>query len=250
MDLTNRVLAVGVSLLGIFVVLVVILLAWGAPDESIGRIADLAGYLDDHNSTGAKLIVTFGGLIFVLLATIVIILEVAPPETGSVKVVKVGSGNASIGTDEIGQRLEEELRAVPQLAGVQATVVSRGRKAEVQLDLYVSSDADLTTTTEEACRRARELVEQRMGVELDCQPKARLHYRELQVARPPASASSPFGQSSAPARTGAAPASSTVQQPSSGMSPVAPSAGAGSPGLTASPHEAGETSQEDRPAGA
>ena len=56
MDQTNRVLIVSVALLWIFIVFLIILLAWGAPDESIDRLGDLAGYLDDHNGTAAKLI--------------------------------------------------------------------------------------------------------------------------------------------------------------------------------------------------
>jgi hypothetical protein len=220
MDLTNRILAVGVALLWIFLILVVILLAWGAPDQSIDRIADLAGYLEDHNSTGAKLVVTFGGLVLVLLGVIVVLLEVAPPETGDVAVASVGSGDVRIGTDEISQRLQEELRVVPHVSGIQATVVGRGRKAEVKLDLYVSPEADLAATTDEACRRARELLEGRMGVELDSPPKALVHYRELEVR----------------ARTG----------------PAAPQPGlaSASPGpSTEQSHEAASTTHEDRPAG-
>ena len=51
MDQTNRVLIVGAALLWIFALLVIILLAWGSPDESIEQLADLAGYLEDHNDT-------------------------------------------------------------------------------------------------------------------------------------------------------------------------------------------------------
>jgi len=43
MDVTNRIAAVVVSLLLMFVAFLVIMLAWGAPDESINRLADLKG---------------------------------------------------------------------------------------------------------------------------------------------------------------------------------------------------------------
>jgi len=235
MDLTNRTLIIGGALIWIFVVLVVILLAWGAPDESIQRLADLAGYLDDHNTGATKAIITLGGLILITLAAVVIVIEVAPPEkTGSVRVQRVGAGQASIGTDEIVQRLEEQLRTIPQLTGVQANVIARGRKAEVQLDLYVGADTDLTAVSEDACRAARELVEQRMGVELDCSPKARIHYRELYVARAAAPAVAPA--TSQPTFTTPAPA--PFQPP-----------GASQPSTSESSHEASERTQQDRPAG-
>lgn len=237
MDQTNRVFIVSVALLWIFIVFLIILLAWGAPDESIDRLGDLAGYLDDHNSTATKLIVTFGGLILALLGAIVLIYEVAPPETGSVKVEKVGGGDVRIGTDEIVQRLEEELRSIPQLSGVQAVVQARGRKAEINLDLYVTAEADLATTSEEACRRARELVEERMGVALDCQPRAQVHYRELRVA---------------PASGVSAPTISERPAPKASSTPWSqePLTAAASPSAAESAHEASETSPEDPAAGA
>jgi hypothetical protein len=267
MDVTNRVLIIGAALLWIFVIFVVILLAWGAPDDSIIRIQDLGGYLEDHNNTAAKMIITLGGLIFALLALMIIIIELAPPESGQLAVTKVGSGEARIGTDEIALRLEEELRQVPQLMQVQAAVIGRGSKAEVKLDLHVAPQADLALVAEEACHRAQQLVEGRMGVALTGQPKAELHYRELQVTRdeaPPAPASTiaeasavtaPGGQQSSytgwerlPAQqsAGGAPGQASQPQPGgSGLGPVTP------PGPTTGPtHDISETASDDRPAGA
>jgi hypothetical protein len=184
MDLTNRALIIGYALLLILLASIVIFLAWGAPDQSIERLSDLAGYLDDHNNNAAKVLVTLGGLIVVLIGLLVIIYEVLPPETGSVRLQHVSNGQADIAVEEVVQRLESELRALPQLADAQATITGRGRKAEVNLDLYVTPDADLASTSEEACRVARELMEGRMGLQLDGQPRAQVHYRELRVGGP------------------------------------------------------------------
>lgn len=238
MDLTNRILIVSVALLWIFVIFIVILLAWGAPDQSIERLGDLTGYLEDHNTTGAKLIITFGGLILALLAVVVIIFEVAPPETGSLRVAKIGTGEARIGTDEIGHRLEEELRALPQVNQVQVSVLARGQKAEVNLDLHVTAEADLAATTEEACRRARQLIEERMGVALMRPPQAQLHYRELRVAQ--AQEASPPAHSDWPLTTPPPASPSPQESPPTANPPIA----------TESTDETSETSQEDRPAGA
>lgn len=208
MDVTNRTIIVGGALIGIFLVFLVMLLAWYVPDESINRLGDLSGYLDDHNNTGSKLIITLGGMILVLLAGLVIVFELAPPESGSVRAAKAGSGTVRIGTDEVVQQLEGELRGMPQLSGIEAAVAARGRKAEVKLDLYVGADADIASTTEEAVRRTRELVEGRMGVELDCAPQVQIHYRELRVARPPSPA-----VSSAPAPGPAASSNQPSHEP-------------------------------------
>jgi hypothetical protein len=273
MDVTNRVLIIGASLLWIFVIFLIILLAWGAPDDSIARIVDLGGYLEDHNTDAAKLIITFSGLIFALLALMIIVIELSPPESGQLAVTKVGSGEARIGTDEIALRVEEDLRAVPQLMQVQATVIGRGQKAEVRLNLQVGPQADLALVAEEACHRAQQLVEGRMGVALTGPPKAELHYRELQVARgepapAPAAAEAAATPSTAPQQpqtsgyTGwerlpsqqPSPPEQPAQQPSPPEQPSQQPAGPGpfAPPTTSSgpPHDISETPSEDRPAGA
>ncbi|MEX0786902.1 MAG: hypothetical protein WD939_09715 [Dehalococcoidia bacterium] len=238
-DLTNRIMSVGVAFLWIFIVIVVILLAWGAPDQSIERLSDFAGYLDDHNTTEAKLIITFGGLILILLATIVVIFEVAPPEGGDTVKVQTAGGDARIGTDEVVRRLHEELSTIPSLREVEATVRSRGQKAEVSLKLQVAAEADLSATSEEACRRARALIEERMGVALTGPPEAELHYRELQVghaALPPSSAPPPVAP--------AAPTSSSAP-PDPRDADAAPTATAEQPA-----HDSPEPTREDQPTGA
>ena len=238
MDLTNRILIIGGALLWIFVVIMVILLAWGAPDDSIERIADFAGYLEDHNDEAGKLVLTFGAAILVLLAAIIVIIEVAPPETKSLRVANVGAGEARIPTDEVAHLIEEELRLVPQLNGVTANVQARGEKADVNLDLHVGPEADIAATTDEACRRTSELLAQRIGVALAHPPRAQLHYKELRVSRkqapsrPPASGAPPQG------------AQAASQQP--GTSP-----GTSSPVATTEPtDEESKTTSEDRPPGA
>ena len=242
MDETNRVSAVVLSLLLIFVALLVILLAWATPDESIDRIADLAGYLNDHNEPATQMLVTLGALIFALIGLTVIIFELAPPQTGSVKIAQVGAGDVRIGTDEIARRLEDELRAVPCLRGIEAHVSSRGSRAEVKLNLFVDTEADVAQTAGEAIQLTRDIVETRMGVELESPPRAEVHYRE----------------DSADKRTIVAPVSAPVSTPS--WQPAADPTDniasramppgdqrASDPG---SIHEASSTAQQDRTPGA
>jgi hypothetical protein len=197
MDQTNRAIIVTAALLFIFVIFVVIMLAWGSPDSTIDRIYRLADYLTEHNNQETKLIITFGGFILALGALLLIIYEMTPPQSGSLR-VEVGSGDARISTEEIALRVENEIRAMPQVQDVQATVGGRGSKAEVNLALHVQPQADLAQTAGEACARVRDLIENKMGVGLLSEPKAELHYRELQVVRGP-NAAGPVSESPAPA---------------------------------------------------
>ena len=262
-DLTNRILTVGVALVSIFLIFLVILLAWGAPDESIDWVFDLANYLEDHNNTEAKLIITFGGAILMLLATLLIIFEVVPPESNALNVAKAGSGDVQISTEEVVRRLEEELQLLPQVSQARATILGRGKKAEVHLNLHVTADADLAATADEASQRARALMEDRMGLELARPPQTEIQYRELRVGQhveaapgavtatpePPPAVSPP-----APAEKPAAPAEqpsppTATPEPRTATSPD-PEASQPPPAIESMRDETTETAEEDRPAGA
>lgn len=209
-DLTNRIMAVAFALFWIFAVLLIILLVWSSPDESITRISDLAGYLDDHNTTEAKLIITFGGIILILLATLLILFELVPAESNNLKIQQVGGGDVEISAEEAVLRVEEELRLVPQVDQVQAKIVGKGKKAEVSLTLHVAADANLANTADEAVSRATLFLEEKMGIQLAKPPSAEIHYRELRVgAQPPVSR--PASVAEAPAPTPA-----TEQPPAAG----------------------------------
>ena len=280
-DLTNRILTVGVALLSIFLIFLVILLAWGAPDESIDWVFDLANYLEDHNNTEAKLIITFGGVILMLLATLLVILEVVPPERNALTVTKAGAGDVQIGTEEVVRRLEEELQLLPQVSQARATILGRGKKAEVHLNLHVTADADLAATADEASQRARALMEDRMGLELARPPQTEIQYRELRVGQrveaapgattatpePPPAVSPPTSESpdpppivAAPAEKPAAPAEEpspptatnapAVESPPEPDANPEPEASQPPPAIESMRDETTETAEEDRPAGA
>ena len=74
--------------------------------------------------------------------------------------------NNEIYTESIKEvrRLEEELQLLPQVSQARATVLGRGKKAEVHLSLHVTADAELAPTADEASQRARALMEDRMGL--------------------------------------------------------------------------------------
>jgi heme/copper-type cytochrome/quinol oxidase subunit 1 len=186
-DLTNRIMALAFAFLWIFAIFIVILLVWSSPDESINRIRDLAGYLDDHNNTETQLVITFGGVILILVAVLLIIFELVPQESKSLKIQQIRSGGVEISTEEVILKLEDGLRALPQIEDAQATIVGRGKKAEVDLSLHVTPDANLTSTADAACQRVSDLLENQMGIALAKAPSAEVHYRELQVSSNPVS---------------------------------------------------------------
>jgi hypothetical protein len=180
-DQVNRFVIVVIALLVIFASLVVVMLAWGAPEQSIDQLRDFAGFLDDNTTREGQIIVSLLAAVIVLLMLTVIILEITPSPTQRMRVRSITSGEVSITTPEMAERIEQEVRAVPHVAEASAIVAARGKRAEVALELHVDSGADLALTADEACRRTQALVVQGMGIRLAKPPRARLHYRELRL---------------------------------------------------------------------
>ncbi len=181
LDQINRAAITTVALLVAFGALLLVLLTWGAADGSIGRVEEFAGYLNDHNTRAAKMILSLGAVVVVLLMLSIIILEVTPSPTQKMRVRNVTSGDVQLTTTEIAARIEHEAQQVSHVASCRAIVSSRGQNLVVVLELEVDAGADLAKTADEACRLAHELVEQRMGLVLAERPRARLHYRELRL---------------------------------------------------------------------
>lgn len=184
MNAVNRVLIVIGALLLVFLAFTFIVLVWGAPEESIRRLQEFADWLDEHRSTGAKLIATLSALVMALLAAAIIVLELSPSSTATVRVASGDRGVATISTDAIAERVQREVEQTPHVVASSARVIGRRRAVEVELDLDVDAYANLRETAMDACERARAVVQDVMGVALAAPPRARLHYRELRVGGP------------------------------------------------------------------
>lgn len=182
LEQTNRFLVVLGALIVVFAALLAVLFAWGAPDETINRIADFSGYLRRHNDRETKTIISLAAAVVILLMLTAIVIEMTPSPTQKMRVRSMKSGEAVITTSQIAQRINADVTQIPHIAECAATVAARGKKVEVVLDLHVDAGANLSQTADEACRRAHTLVEQQLGIEMATIPRARLHYRELRLS--------------------------------------------------------------------
>lgn len=181
LDQLNRFGVLILAILAIFAALLVVLLAWGDPGGAIDRIEDFTSYLRDHETRSAKVVVSLGATVVVLLMLAVIVVEVTPPATRKMRLRNVRSGDAMLTTKQIAARVEQEVRAVSHITGCTAMVAARGKRIELVLDLHVDPVASLAETADDACRAAQHLIEQDMGIELAQPPRARMHYRELRL---------------------------------------------------------------------
>lgn len=194
LDQVNRAVISITALVVAFAALMLMLLAWGAADSAIGRLEDFTGYLDDHSTDQAKVVVTLGAVVVVLLMLSVLILELTPSPTQKMRARNVRAGEAIITTTEIAARIDDEVRHIEHVADCRAIVAARGKGVDVVLDLQVAAAADLARAADEACRRTHELVEERMSVQLAQLPRARLRYRELRLGEHAATSDAPTHQ--------------------------------------------------------
>jgi hypothetical protein len=183
MDLANRLIIVLLALLLMFAVACVILFAWAAAPESVERLSDFVQFLDDHaEDDGSRVILTLGGAVVALLALVVVIAELTPPQTERVPVRDVKAGDALLSTDAIAQRLQQEVSTVPHVTHTKAMVAAHGSGVEVDLELHVDPETNLALTSEEACRAVENLLSNRLSVEMARPPRLNLRYSELRLA--------------------------------------------------------------------
>jgi hypothetical protein len=191
MDQVNRFAVSIAALVVAFIAMLAVLLAWGASDGTIGRIEDFASYLRDHDGNDGKIVVSLLALFIVLIMATVMIIELTPSPIQRMRLKNVTSGEGTLTTTDIADRIEEEVRAVEHVAWSKATVAAHGKKIEVVLDLHVDAAAELARTADEACRRTHVLVEEKMGIGLTKRPRARIHYRELRLGGASSAAAAP-----------------------------------------------------------
>jgi uncharacterized alkaline shock family protein YloU len=112
-----------------------------------------------------------GGLAFTLLIWVccaaILWLEVRRPKAKTIRVQKVSGGEAELTTDSIANRLEYNIDQLADVIKVKSTI-SAGRKGvRVDLQLETSPEIEVPMKTEEVQQLTKDVVENRMGLQLD-----------------------------------------------------------------------------------
>lgn len=177
MDAFNRGFIVTLAAIWITLMALVILVTWAADAETIDRLGDLVRYLDDHTDNASKLILTLGVSSLIVLCLIVIVAELTPGgPSADIRLEGVTGATAVLSTEDINQRIEQEVTALPQIRESKASVTARDRGLAVALNLVLGPDANVPEATEEACRVAQETIEQKIGVALVGLPTVQIKF--------------------------------------------------------------------------
>lgn len=179
MNLLNRIILAVLCLALAAGAISIIVLAWAIPEDSIDSLNDAVRWLERNNDNPEKLLLTAVGTGVALLTLLIVSMEVWPRPGKEVKVTDLKVGDAVISSEDIGQRVEEAVRQVPNVSDVRATVRPRRKGVRLLLHLHVDPQANLASVTDEASATAIDLLSDKLHVALVDPPRVRLHYRLL-----------------------------------------------------------------------
>jgi hypothetical protein len=189
-DAFNRGIIVVLAAICVILMAMVIFVTWAADAETIDRLGDLVRYLDDHTDNASKLILTLGASSLIVLSLIVIVAELTPSgPSPDIRLEGVTGATAVLSTEDINQRIEQEVTALPQIRESKASVTARDRGLAVALNLVIGPDANVPEATEEACRVTQETIEQKIGVALVGLPTVQIKFGPPEGEPAPASES-------------------------------------------------------------
>jgi hypothetical protein len=113
-------------------------------------------------------------VLIVIASVVVLIVDIVllwfelrqPASTQTVRIKQVTGGEAEMSTDSIEGRLAYNIDQLADVIRVTPKVTGRGKGVEVLLDVETRPDIDVPVKTEEVMTVARQVVEDRMGLEL------------------------------------------------------------------------------------
>ncbi len=181
MNVFNRIVVVLMLLFSIPLVLLLIGIVV-FPVQAADVLSALVGGLRNV-STLTRLLIIALGLLWLIVDVILLWLELRRPSgVSTVRIKQISGAEAELSTESIEARLAYNIDQLPDVIRVSPTVIGRGKGVEVILDVETQPDIDVPTKTEEIVNVARQVVEERMGLEL---ARIRVNIRHAPVPKRP-----------------------------------------------------------------
>ena len=191
MNTFNRLVLILILLGLIFLAVTVVVFTWLATQESIDALDDAVNWLRDNQGDLEKTLISTGAALVAVIAVTLLYMELVPRRGSEVLITDLQSGQATLSTDDISQRVEEAVARVEHVSDVRVRITNHRRGVAVDLDLHVAPEANLAAVTDGACEAARDVLVNRVHVPLSEPPSVRLHYREIRAQRGVAAARRP-----------------------------------------------------------
>jgi len=169
MNVFNRIVTI---LLLLFLLLVTISLATFPRTvlDWVGRSAEAWNSYLAYWQAASPYLYVLVRLVVAILAVVVLgfllFLELRRRKPRLVRLLTSEGSTAAITTDSVSQRLIYHIDKLADVVSVTPHVTGRGRLVDVNLDLETSPDVDVPMKTDEVVAVAREVIEERMGLQL------------------------------------------------------------------------------------
>lgn len=165
MNVFNRIVVILLLLFSIpFLLLLIGIVVF--PGQAADVISALVGGLRNISTT-TRLLLVIASLIALVVDIVLLWLELRQRVTSqTVRIKQVTDGEAEMSTDSIEGRLAYNIDQLTDVIRVTPRVVGRGKGVDVLLDVETRPDIDVPAKTEEVMNVARQVIEDRMGLEL------------------------------------------------------------------------------------
>jgi hypothetical protein len=170
MNALNRVIVIVLVLIAM-IVCPLILIAPEQAEQALRYGADLVDWnlewldsLTAPNQMGMRLVLAVAGLIVFLLGLLFLVLELFRSRRGTVK-LKDESGELMI--DSISGHLAYHIDLLPDVLRVKPKVNSKGKSVRADLYVETSPTVSVPAKSAEIREKAREVIEQQLGLEID-----------------------------------------------------------------------------------
>lgn len=174
----NRMLIVLAAAAWIVLMAVLIFFTWTADEDIIDRIGDFQEFLADNNDDAGKLIVTLGAAVAIVVGLLVIILEVSPEEEERELRVEQAGATTIVPASALRQRLEEAVRAIPDITAARARVATKDKGIQAAVDVTLLPAANVAAVTHEASRVVVDTIQTDLGLPVVGVPTVRIAFAE------------------------------------------------------------------------
>jgi hypothetical protein len=169
MNVVNRLVTVIVLLILLALALTLAVAPVVAVQAAQQGLEGLEGFLSNAARLWSVLFVV-GRIALALLAVLIfgllIVAELRPNRPKAVAVHTDGGSSASVTTDSVARRLTWHIDQLADVISVTPEVTARGKSVNVRLDLETRPEVDVPMKTDEVVAVAREVITERMGLQI------------------------------------------------------------------------------------
>jgi hypothetical protein len=163
---------------------VLIFLAWTAHGRTIDELRDFTDYLNNHNDTPGKLIITLAALLGAVVGLLVIVMEVAPEDEDRELRIEQAGATMIVPADALRGRLVEALTALPEVTAARARVSTRDKGIQAAVDIMVGRRSNIAAVTQEAGRVVIDTIQTDLGLPVAGAPTVRITFEDSDRPHP------------------------------------------------------------------